>query len=189
MSRPLRSDFLQRLRQEGWALGRDLGDRLLREYQETYGLEILPPPAIIIDELLTDFLGAKLRYDPIPMGPFAQTQWLEGQPVVTINTLTRDMEGVKDAEGVENVGKWHEGIHVVRDMGTLRPGPQATLPGFDVPATLVCFRKPEPTPRTPTAISREYWAEEAGRAAAVSYAALARSQAFRALVGPRNRSN
>jgi hypothetical protein len=123
------------------------------------------------------------------MGPFAQTQWLDGRPVVTINTLTRDMKGVTDAEGVENVGKWHEAIHVVRDMRTLRSGHQATFPGFEVPRILTCFRKPEPTPRAPNGMSREFWAEEAGRAAAVSYAALARSEAFRALLGPRKLSN
>jgi hypothetical protein len=189
MSKPLRSDPVQRLRQEAWAFGRDLRDRLLREYQQAYGVEIPPPPAIIIDELLTDFLGADLRYDPLTRGPFAQTQWLDGRPVVTINTLTKDMQGVKDADGVENVGKWHEGIHVVRDMETLRPGPQPPLPGFDLPATLVCYRKPETSPRTHNMTSREFWAEEAGRAAAVCFAALGRSKAFRALIGPRRRSN
>ena len=53
----------------------------------------------------------------------------------------------------------------------------------------MCFRNSEPTPREPTAMSRELWAEEAGRAAAVSYAALAQSEAFRTLSGARNRSN
>lgn len=52
-----KADWGRRVRDEAWAFGRKLRDDLLRDYQGEYGVAIPPPPARIVDELLTDFLG------------------------------------------------------------------------------------------------------------------------------------
>jgi hypothetical protein len=66
----------------------------------------------------------------------------------------------------------------VRQIVRLRVGPQPCLPGLEVGREIACYRSgrrliPD------NEREREFWAEEAGRAAAVSMTALARSEAFR----------
>jgi hypothetical protein len=175
-----RADFVHQRRQEAWAFGRDLREGLLAEYQRAYGIQTPPAPALIIDELLTDFLKVDLKYDPLPRDIFANTEWINGRAVVTVNTLSGCIPGVKDAAGVDNVGKWHEAIHVVRDLDVVRVQSQETLPGFEAPRRIACHRGAESL-LTPQVRAREFWAEEAGRAAAVSFPALARSEAFQRL--------
>ena len=176
-----RAEWLQRRRELAWEHGRQLRNRLLSEYSKTYTISRVPPPAKIIDELLTDFLGAELRYDPLPSKVFAQTEWMSssGRPRVTVNSVTSDIEGVRDADGVQNVAKWHETMHVVDDLHIVRMDLQVPLRGF-APPKIVCLRSPGVAP-APDVRSREFLAEEAGRAAAVSHEALADSDAFREL--------
>ena len=179
------------LRSEAWDYGRALRNQLVSRYREEYGVDVPPPPALIVDELLTDFMEASLTFDPLPLEIFGQTEWKDGRPLVTINSLTGKMTGVKDATGVQNVAKFHEVVHVDRDLPELNIGPQLSMPEVGPPAKIVCHRgfgqmpplRGQPTPRTHGNPSwREFWAEEAGRAAAVSYEALARSNAFRAFI-------
>ena len=85
-----------RLRQEAWDYGRSLRDQLLTQYREEYGEDVPPPPAKIADQLLTDFLGANLRFDPLPLNIYAQTEWKDDRPVVTVNSFTGQIPGVKD---------------------------------------------------------------------------------------------
>jgi hypothetical protein len=108
---------------------------------------------------------------------------------VTVNSLTGKIPGVKDEAGVQNVAKFHEAVHVDRDLPELKAGPQLSFPNFAPPTRIVCHRgfnrwKPPSSPSRPGIAGdyslREFWAEEAGRAAAISYQALARSEAFRA---------
>ena len=175
-----RADWVQGVREQAWAFGRRLRDDLLSRYQHEYDLAVPPPPAKIVDELLTDFLHAELQYLPLADDRFAETRWENGKAVVRVNTLTACIPGVKDAEGVQNVGKWHEAVHVVRDLPDLRVAPQACLPGLEVAREIACYR----SGRRLTPLNdweREVFAEEAGRAAAVSMSALARSEAFRRL--------
>jgi len=173
-------DFVNQRRKEAWAFGRELREGLLADYQRAYDTETPPAPALIIDELLTDFLKVDLKYDPLPRDIFANTEWINGRAVVTVNTLSGSIPGVKDAAGVDNVGKWHEAIHVVRDLDVVRVQPQNTLPGFEAPRLIACHRGSESS-LTPHVRAREFWAEEAGRAAAVSFPALARSESFQRL--------
>jgi hypothetical protein len=105
------------LRQEAWDYGRSLRDHLVSRYRAEYGIDIPPPPGRIIDELLTDFLGVSLRFDPLPLIIYAQTEWKDGRPVVTVNSLTGKIPGVKDEEGVQTMAKFHE---AVMWTGTLR---------------------------------------------------------------------
>ncbi len=171
-----RAEWLQKRRQLAWERGRQLRDDLLTRFATRYGCSTTPPPAKIIDEFLTDFLGARLYYDPLPTNVFAQMEWVNGTPIVTVNARTADIRGVRDAEGVQNVAKWHEAIHVVDDAELVRNDLQLALP--DLGRTkIVCYRSPAGA-RSPDELSREFWAEEAGRAAAVSYEALMRSRPF-----------
>ena len=182
-----RTDFIRRRREEAWAYGRKIRDSFLAAYKMRYGLEIAPPPALIVDELLTDFLDAELKYDPLGDDVFAQTEWADGRPLVTVNSLTGSIPGVRDAQGVQNVAKWHEAIHVADHVDILRSQSQLALSGFDAPEKIVCYRSDERLTTT-EARAREFWAEEAGRAAAVSFQALASSQAFRELCALAGRS-
>lgn len=108
--------------------------------------------------------------------------------MVRVNTLTAQIPGVKDAEGVQNVGKWHEVVHVVRDLDALKVAPQSCLPGFEAGPVIACHRSVKRA-GPPGESQREFWAEEAGRAAAVSLPALARSEAFQRLWRPGRRSS
>jgi len=175
---------------EAWAHGRALRDRLLSEHQSEYGLLVPPPPAKVIDEILTEQLKAKLRFDPLPLDRFAETRLVNGEPVVTINSDTASIAGVKDAVGVQNVAKWHEAIHIADHLHVLVAPAQAALEGFGVAPEIVCYRaggRLRASARDDVA-EREFWAEEAGRAAAVSLDALRRTDSFRSLLRAANQS-
>lgn len=172
------ANTLQAIRLQAWAYGRDLCGDLMAEYRRQYGLSTPPPPARVAGELITDFLSATLRFDPLPQDRFGETRWEGGRAVVTVNSLTEHIPGVKDAEGVQNVAAMHELIHVVRDKNALQVGPNLPLPGFDPLRRIVCYRRVKANARD---WHREFWAEEAGRAAAVSNLALRQSRAFQAL--------
>ena len=47
--------------QEARAYGRILRDQLMVRYREEYGIDVAPPPALIVDELLTDFMVVVLK--------------------------------------------------------------------------------------------------------------------------------
>ena len=177
-----RSDWLRRERQQAWAFGCDLRDSLLRQYQQECGSSTPPPPALIAGELLTDFLGVRLTYDELPLDRYAETRLIDGRPHISINDRIAEMPNVKDADGVANVAKWHEGMHVVRDLSALREGPQGMLPGIEVERKIVCYRTPPSKLTSAIETNREWFAEEAGRAAAVSLAALKRTDPFQRLM-------
>ena len=172
---------LAALQREAWAFGRSLRDSLLADFEREYG-EPAPAPALIGGELFTDFLGARLSYDALPLNVFAETTWHDGQPLVTVNSRTREIEGVKDPEGVSNVGVWHEVMHVQRDLSTVRVGPQTAFDGMVPNLTIACYRYRPRTARRGEEFQREYFAEEAGRAAAVSFPHLIHTDAFRQFV-------
>lgn len=129
------------VRSRAWAFGRALRDELMDRYREEYGLVDLPAPAFIVDELITDFLSARLRFDPLPVDRYAQTELVDGRLTITVNKLTADIPGVVDVEGVQNVAKFHESIHVVRDADLLRTRQQLGLNGMETAEHIVCFRQ------------------------------------------------
>ncbi|MGD9934163.1 MAG: hypothetical protein AB7T37_10635 [Dehalococcoidia bacterium] len=172
---------LLKLQREAWAFGRALRNSLLTEFEEEYGVAA-PPPATIGGELLTDFVGAALSYDALPLNVFAETTWQGGRPLVTVNSRTVEMRGVKDPVGVSNVGIWHEAVHVQRDLAVVRVGPQAVLDGFLPNPTIACYRERLPRARRGGDFEREYFAEEAGRAAAVSFPHLLQIEPFRQFI-------
>ena len=66
---------------------------------------------------------------------------------------------------------------MVRDLDAIRMGRPGLLPGFEEPPRIVCYRSGLKSTSS-IVWAREFWAEEAGRAAAVSHPALAKSPAF-----------
>jgi len=182
--------WFQAKQHAAWAFGRELRDRLLTEYCQTYSLRVPPPPATIIDELLADVVGVRLRYRSLPPDRFAQTNLDGDTVVVTVNDDIAKIRGVKDALGVGNVAKWHEMIHVVRDLDALRRPATLALPGFGVAQEIVCYRAADKgkLASRDESVEREFWAEEAGRAAAVSLDALKRSQPFSELLAAARRT-
>lgn len=91
------------------------------------------------------------------------------------------MPGVKDAIGVANVAKWHESIHVARDVDVGASNArdhQVALPGFDArpPSLIVCRTRGPSASRVP---EYEFTAENAALAAAIAGADLVRCGAFR----------
>lgn len=176
-----RAEFIQSRQRAAWARGREVRDALMSEYQQRYGVTTLPAPARIVDELLRDFLNTQIKEAPLGQQVFAETEWDGERFIVTVNSTTASIAGVKDAPGVEAVGKWHEIVHIVDDAHDLKEGAQEALPGFDVARKIACSR----SMRRGTSgeeRAREFWAEEAGRAAAVSIVALARSASFREVI-------
>jgi len=149
-----------------------------------YGLSArkTPPPAVISDELVVDVLKAKLVYDPLPLDQYGQTHWAMDGPLITINVLAHEIPGVKDPEGVQNVAKFHEAVHVISDGALLRRAPVKAFPGFDVPGQGACLASATRQSQDWKKHCREVWAEEAGRAAAVCYRSLARSESFQHLL-------
>ena len=63
------------LRLEAWKYGRTLRNQLVSRYREEYGVDVPPPPALIVDELLMDFMEASLTFDSLPLEIYAQTEW------------------------------------------------------------------------------------------------------------------
>lgn len=176
-----RAEYVSERRRQAWAHGRAVRDALLDQHCADYDLKLPPAPALIVAELLTDALDAKLAYDPLPTDEFARTEWKNGRPFVTINSLTGEIAGAKDVKGIQNVAAWHETIHVVDDADLLREGAQAAFAGFDADRKIVCYRSPTKE-ISPDQRAREFWAEEAGRAAAVSLPALERTSSFQELL-------
>ena len=78
------------LQLQAWEYGRCLFNGLVDRFRDEYGMENPPPPALIIDELLTDFLQVELRFHALPSNRHAQTDWIDGKPVVTVNALINE---------------------------------------------------------------------------------------------------
>jgi len=174
--------WLQSRREAAWADGRERIDHLLYKYQQLYHLAVAPPPALVARELIRDILCVPLFFDPMPLDRYAEVQLVDGQPRVTVNSEIERMEGVKDSEGVANVAMLHEVMHIERDVSALVAPASMQLPGFEEPPAIICYRAPRDADRGGEIAEREFWAEEAGRAAAVSLPALRRTQPFNELI-------
>jgi hypothetical protein len=103
-------------RDDAWAFGIAHRERLVRRYMETHGLNERPFLKEIVDELIEEIQEARLIEGVLPLDRFAQTERDRGRVIVTVNSRIAEIPGVKDAAGVAYAAKWHESIHVDRDM-------------------------------------------------------------------------
>lgn len=174
------ADRLDQRRRDAWQTGRDRSADLAEQYRQRYRLPVAPPPAKIVYELITDFVGVELHFDPLPLDRYAQTRWVHGEPTVTINSLTSLMSEVKHVDGVQRVAAFHELMHVMDDGDMARGDMQASMPGLDEPIPIVCYREPN-SRHNRTLGEREFRAEEGGRAAAIPIWALERVAPWREL--------
>jgi hypothetical protein len=152
----------------------------MREFMLRNGLTERPHLKDVIDELIEDVQGARLIEEVLPLDRFAQTEAVGGKIVVSINSRIAQIPGVKDPIGVSTVAKWHESIHVARDIKaeTLEwDHDQLTLPGFESRRESLIVCRTAQGHRI-AGEEREFLAENAGVAAAICGADLARSPSF-----------
>ena len=180
-----RAAFIDRRTSDAWTYGIEHRERLVRTFMDGDRLTVRPLLKDIVDILIEEIQGARLREDVLPLDRYAQTESAGGRLEVTVNSRIHLMEGVKHVNGVAHVAKWHESIHVdrdFRDLGQARVGEQASLPGLvaQLPALVACrgFHENLPAERK----ASEFFAETAGVAAAVCGEDLNQSPAYRYLV-------
>jgi hypothetical protein len=163
-----------------WQVGVQHREALVARYMARKRLAERPLLKEIVDELIEEIQGARLREGMLPLDRFAQTEVVNGRAEITINKRIAKMPGVKEPGRVANVAKWHESMHVALDVKgpPRRQGRPATLPlGLQVEG-------PQPT-LCRTAIwtghevsPREFIAEAAGLAAAIADADLQRCVSY-----------
>jgi hypothetical protein len=166
-------------REDCWIIGIRHRERLVREYMASNKLTVRPFLKDVIDDLIEEVQGARLREEVLPLDRFAQTEMVDGRAIVSINTRVDHVPGVKDVAGIVYVSKWHESLHVDRDfnddasdsqMDGARPASPAQK------SRLIVCRS--------TGVRRgimppwEFVAENAALAAAIAGPDLARSRAF-----------
>jgi hypothetical protein len=175
-----RHDFIEQRRAEAWALGIEHREYLVARYLAENGLRERPLLHEIIDDLIEEVQQARLREDVPLLDRFAQSEVVDGRVEVTINSRIGEMSNVKYVDGIIYVAKWHESIHVARDMDvgeSERRRLQPFLPGLDAgyPRQIACRwadgrRRPLP--------AIEFIAENAAVAVAIAGSDLARCPSF-----------
>ncbi|MBI2855093.1 MAG: hypothetical protein HYX87_09285 [Chloroflexi bacterium] len=168
-------------RRDSWLLGIQHREALLGEYMIRTGMRERPLLKDVVDDLLTEIQGVRLREEVLPLDTYAQSEMVDGRIEVSINKRIGAMPGVKDAAGIAHVAKWHESIHGERDMRhnvKVSSNNQLAFPdiGADTPRLIVCRRTG--TGEYEKGNEREFIAETAALAAAIAPVDLARSGAF-----------
>ena len=168
-----------------WALGIQVREALVWKHMAEHGLRDRPLTKDIVDELIREGLGARLREEPLPLDRFAQTEVVRGRIEITINTRISEMPRVKDVAGVSYISKWHEIIHVPQDLGCRKVDRrlvEAALPGIETPVLRVAGRRVTFCRGGPLgrqrASTREFIAENAAYAAAIGVPDLRQCPAF-----------
>ena len=170
-------------RNDAYQSGVGLRERLMTDFMEIEGLRERPLMKHVIEDLVQDVQGARLRDDVLPLDRFAQSELLNGRIVVTVNKRIADMPGVKDPAGVRIVAIGHEAVHVDRHLDP-RPanavGSQLTFlePDLQTPRLIMCRsaggagRAGQP--------EQEFLAENAALALTIAWPDLQRCAAFAA---------
>src|SRR5436190_15084923 len=104
--------WLEARRNEAYELGVVLRERLLEDFMQIDGLHERPLIKDVIEDLVQDVQGARLRDDVLPLDRYAQSEIVNGRPVVTVNARIADMSNVRDPAGVRRVAIGHEAVHV-----------------------------------------------------------------------------
>jgi len=173
-------DYLNQV--DVWAEGRAIFGQMFDDYCRRFPGDRSTPPAIAIRDVLPEVLDAKVTFDPLSLNVYDRTRWQGGRFRVTVNALIRMMPDVLDVEGVENVCLCHEAIHIVRDADLLTQAQPLPFAGFETSSAITCYRADKPLTPDVVLRRREFRAEEAGRAAAVSIPHLLREQSFLDLI-------
>jgi hypothetical protein len=173
--------WLESRRREAWRYGIEHREALVQRMLTRLGLRDRPLLKDIVEELIEEDQGVRVRDEVLELDTYAQTTLVNGRPVVSINSRIGEMPGVKDAAGARHVALWHESIHIPRDIlptSRWNVHDQFKLPGFDVEATplVVCKSR---KPLRPEEKAREVFAEAAARAAAIAQPDLQRCPAYR----------
>lgn len=155
--------------------GRDFRNRIMSSYMTRYSLRKRPFLRDVIDELLEEELGTRVLVAPLPLDRHAQTELVHGKPVITLNSRTAEIWGVKDAAGELYMDRWHEGTHVARDLPALQRT-RAQSNSATTEERLVLFRCAGRFPAEER--TRELFAETAAHAAAICSADMMRSRNF-----------
>lgn len=173
--------FLETKRRQAWALGVQHRERLMAEYMAEFDLRDRPLLKDIVDDVIEEVQGARLLEGVLALDTYGQTEMVNGLPEITINSRIGKMSGVKDACGVGYITRWHESFHVANDLGIGPTAPgthQMAFIGLEQgPSRLIVCRSH--AVGGPTIAGQEFMAENAGIAAAIAYADLERSVAFR----------
>jgi hypothetical protein len=180
------SPYIAAKQRAAWRLGIDHREDLVSFYMAERGMRERPMLRDIIDDLLTEVQGVRLLEEVLPMDTYAQTEAVGGRILVSINQRIGEMEWVKDSAGVASLAKWHESIHVVKDVQPssplVRQLPMALPTVQSQEYRLIACRKIGAYDHV-SADEREFIAENAALAAAVCPADLVRSAAFLELQG------
>ncbi len=166
-------------RREAWHLGIEHREDLMRVFMTCRRLDRRPLLKDVTDELLEEVQGVRLRSEVLPLDVFAQSEVIGQRIEVSVNNRLNEMEGIRDTSGVAFVAKWHESIHVLRD---LRPkgsaDTQLRLGGLEdaIQRQIVCRRTG--AGQALNVDEREFFAENAGLAAAIAMPDLKLSPAF-----------
>jgi hypothetical protein len=184
---PVCTGWVQK-RTEAFALGVCLREQLVSEYITQNALAERPLLKDIIEDLITEVQGARLRRGVLPLHTFAQTERVGTRLEVTLNSRLAAMERVSEPALLEHVALWHEAVHIAVDFATVPehiPGTeQLTLPSLEAasPRLVMCRRGLPPGVRESDANwMREFRAEHAALAAAIAGPDLQRCMAFQAL--------
>lgn len=167
-------------RREAWNLGIEHREKLLGILMPHRSPNAPPLLKDVVDDLLEYAQGVRLRSEVLPLDVFAQSEVIGSRIEVSVNNRIPEMRGVIDASGVATVAKWHESVHVERD---LRPKgmseTQLPMSGMeDATQRLIVCRRAGAS-QAPNVDEREFFAENAGLAAAIAFRDLDRSSAFR----------
>lgn len=173
--------FLQARRAEAWPFGEQHRESLLREHMQRRGLTKRPLLHEVVEDLIEDIQGARLVEEVLPLNTYAQTESEGGRIRVVMNSRVAEIPRVKDPKGVRYVTLWHESIHVALDMNpdpALSSGAQLGFSGIQGPDTkVIACRTARPAGREQQAL--EFFAENAGLAAAIAEQDLQRCPAYR----------
>jgi hypothetical protein len=166
-------------REDCWAIGVRHRERLVAEFMSRTGLQVRPFLKNMIDDLIEDVQGARLREEVLPLDRFAQTELVDGRVVVSVNTRIADVPRAKDIAGIVYISKWHESIHVdrdfVEDSGDGERKDARPVADVNRSRLIVCRSTGGRRGAQPP---WEFVAENAALAAAIAGPDLARSRAF-----------
>jgi hypothetical protein len=155
---------------------------LLADFINTEGLDERPLIKEVIEDLVQDVQGARLRDEVLPLDRFAQSEIVNGRPLVTINKRIAEMPRVKDPAGVRVVAIGHEAVHVDQHLHPAADavGQQLIFSGLDLEAPQLIMCRSAGGAGRAGQPAQEFMAENAALAMTIALPDLQRCAAFAA---------